>query len=131
MNALLLLGVLAGKTGRDSEAIAHFNRVLELDSRSFETLFWLSMLHRRNGWLREALEYAKQAVHIRPNDGYGANNLGLCYLDSMALDSAAEAFQGAAKMRPDMPQIYHNLGTALYMLGRDLDARKRLTKRSR
>jgi len=116
--------VVVGKTGRDAEAILHMEGVLAADPSSFEALFWLSLLHRRNGRLSEALKNAEQAVALRPGDAYGLNNLGLSCLDAFELDRAVDAFRRAADARPDMAQIHHNLGTALYMLGRDVEAAK-------
>ncbi|MHB8636787.1 MAG: tetratricopeptide repeat-containing sulfotransferase family protein [Fimbriimonadaceae bacterium] len=124
VRAHLLLGVLAGKSGRDGEAIDHLQSVVSAQPDSFEALFWLSTLHRRGGKLKEAVAFARRAALVRPGDAYGQNNLGLCYLDGLDLSAAVNAFRGAASVRPDMAQIHHNLGTALYMQGRDLEAAK-------
>ena len=122
--AHLLLGVLAGKMGRDADAIDHLDRVIQREPASFEALFWLSILHRRKGGQEEAMKFARRAVEVRPGDAYGLNNLGLCYLEQVQPQDAVEAFRQAALIRPDMAQIQHNLGTSLYMLGRDFDAAK-------
>ncbi|HWD41707.1 MAG TPA: sulfotransferase [Fimbriimonas sp.] len=124
VQAHLLLGVLAGKTNRDAEARTHLERVYHSDPNSFEAAFWLSLLSRRGGKTDEAIGFAQVALKIRPTDAFGLNNLGLCLLDALRLEEAAEAFRKAALARPEMAQIHHNLGTALYMLGQDEEAAK-------
>ena len=123
-SANLLMGVLAGKTGRDSLAQNHLTAVLVRNPESFEALFWLSIISRRGKRLTEAIEYALKAVDLRPGDAHAQNNLGLCYLDALRLEEAAASFQRAASIRSDFSPIYHNLGTALYLSGRDIDAAK-------
>lgn len=123
-SANLLMGVLAGKTGRDTLAQNHLTAVLVRIPGSFEALFWLSIISRRGKRLTEAIDYALKAVTLRPGDAHAQNNLGLCYLDALRLEEAAASFQHAASVRSDFSPIYHNLGTALYLLGRDMAAAK-------
>ena len=120
--ANLLMGVLAGKTGRVELAISHLQRAVESNPHLFEALVWLSMLTRKQKDLTKATEFAIRAVNCRPTDPYGHNNLGLCCLEEVKLEQAIEAFRKALELLPDQPPVLHNLGTALYLLGRDLDA---------
>jgi tetratricopeptide (TPR) repeat protein len=122
ISAHLLLGVLAGKTGRDELAFDHLRLVVEAEPDRIEALFWMSVLYRRKREFAEASRLAEQAVRIRPGDPTLQNNLGLCYLDDSRLDDAVAAFRRATTIRADYAQIHHNLGTALYLLGRDFDA---------
>jgi len=124
VQANLLMGVLAGKTGRVALALEHFNQVIDSDPRSFEALFWLAMLHRKQKDLVLATEFARRAVQLREGDAHGHNNLGLCLLDQVELEEAIKEFRRALAILPDQPPILHNLGTALYLLGRDMDAAK-------
>jgi tetratricopeptide (TPR) repeat protein len=123
-SANLLMGVLAGKTGRDALAQHHLTAVLARNPESFEALFWLSIINRRGKRLNEAIDYAQKAVALRPADAHAQNNVGLCFLDALKLEEAVTSFQLAASIRSDLSPIYHNLGTALYLLGRDIDAAK-------
>ena len=123
-SANLLMGVLAGKTGRDELAQHHMTSVLSQNPQSFEALFWLSIIHRRAKNLGEALGYAEKAAALKPADAHAQNNVGLCYLDALQLEKAVASFRRAASVRADLSPIYHNLGTALYLMGRDIDAAK-------
>lgn len=118
----LLMGVLAGKTGRSQLALEHLQRVVNANAQSFEALFWLSVIHRREGRLSEALEYARQAATLRPQDAFAHNNLGLCLMDLVLLEEAAREFEQATRVRTDMAPIFHNLGTVLHQMGRDEEA---------
>lgn len=120
----LLRGVLAAKQNRDDEAGVIFQRLLELSPSSFEGNFWLSIIARRKPDLALALEHAVLAHQLRPDDAFGLNNLGLVHLDRLELPAAVECFRRAGGARPDMSPVFQNLGTALYMLGRDLEAAK-------
>ena len=120
----LLLGVLAGKTGRIDLAVNHLKKALALNPDSFEALFWLSILFRRNKDFLTALGYSQRAAQLRPDDAHALNGLGLVFLDLLRLEEAADCFRQAVAIRSDMAPIYHNLGTTLHLLGRDLDAAK-------
>jgi tetratricopeptide (TPR) repeat protein len=122
IQAHLLMGVLAGKTGRNELALEHLNFVANAEPDRIEALFWLSIVHRRTKEYSKATELAERAVRLRREDAHLQNNLGLCYLDQSRLEEAVEAFQRSAALRPDFAPIHHNLGTAHYMLGRDLAA---------
>jgi tetratricopeptide (TPR) repeat protein len=122
VGANLLLGVIAGKTGRTDSAFHHLQAVIDAQPDSLEALFWLSTLHRRNGNLPEALRFAEEAARVRPRDAFVQNNLGLCCLDSQRFEQAVACFQTALQMKPDSPPTIHNLGTALYLLGRSAEA---------
>jgi len=120
--ANLLMGVLAGKTGRSDVAFRHLKQVLAVQPASFEANFWLSILHRRAQSLAEAISAAQRAVALRPHDAHGLNNLGMCLMEDKQPAPAAEAFRKAVAVRQDMAPIFHNLGTALYLSGRDKEA---------
>lgn len=118
----LLMGVLAGKTGRTELGIEHLKRVVEVKPGSFEALFWLSILHRREKDLSSATDYAERALRVRPNDAHAHNNLGLCFLDQVRLEAASDQFARSLSILPDQSPVLHNLGTAFYLLGRDMEA---------
>jgi len=120
--ANLLMGVVAGKTGRTEVALVHLNRVIAAKPESFEALVWLSILNRRQQRLEAALDFAERAVKVRGADAFGRNNLGLCLMDMVRLEDAVVEFQRALEILPDQPPVLHNLGTALYRIGRDMDA---------
>jgi tetratricopeptide (TPR) repeat protein len=128
VQAHLLVGVVAGNLNRNEEALGHFKKVWEADPNSYEALFWLSTIHRRQSEHGLALEFAERALRLRPEDAHSHNSIGLCYMDLMRLEDAAKHLKRAADIRQDMPQIFHNLGTVLHMLGRDVEAAQAFDK---
>jgi tetratricopeptide (TPR) repeat protein len=122
LQANLLLGVLVAKTGRDDEAKEILTELHRREPSSFETVFWLSVLHRRSKSLQEAIRFARLSTQLRTRDAHAFNNLGLCLLDALELEEAAKSFQAASSVRSDLAPIFHNLGTSLYLLGRDFEA---------
>jgi tetratricopeptide (TPR) repeat protein len=52
-----------------------------------------------------------------PKSLYGWNNLGKAYLDRHRFDLAAAAFERAARIAPEMPEPYRNLGMTALGLG--------------
>ena len=122
VQANLLMGVLAGRTGRDEIANQHLGLVLERQTDSFEALFWMSILAKRAGRTRDSISFAEMAVALRPQDGFALNNLGLCLLEENRAVEAADKFRQAAAARPEFAQVFHNLGTALYFAGNNIEA---------
>jgi tetratricopeptide (TPR) repeat protein len=120
--AHLLMGVVAGKTGRDDLALSHLDRALDESPGLFEALFWKSILWRRKGKLEEAEWFARRATEARPGDVFALNNLGLVFMERSRFEEAAESFQQVTRLRPDMEPAFHNLGTCLFLLGKDQDA---------
>jgi tetratricopeptide (TPR) repeat protein len=58
-------GLVADLEGRDAEALAHFRKVLEWDSRHFNTLIKIGEVLRSQGKHAEAIEYHRKAHHLK------------------------------------------------------------------
>jgi lipopolysaccharide biosynthesis regulator YciM len=58
-------GLVAVLEGRDDEALAHFRKVLEWDSRHFNTLIKIGEVLRGQGKHGEAIEYHLKAHHLK------------------------------------------------------------------
>ena len=61
-------GLVAVLEGRVQEALAHFRKVLERDSRHFNTLLKLGEVLRIEGRYAEAIEYHRKAHHLKEED---------------------------------------------------------------
>jgi Tfp pilus assembly protein PilF len=64
------LGVIANEQGQVDDAIAHWRRAVELDSRNFDALFNLTMALIRAGRLDEARPFATRFVNTAPGAFY-------------------------------------------------------------
>jgi tetratricopeptide (TPR) repeat protein len=120
--ALLLLGMVAGKTGRPAEGIALLRRAVARDRRSADARNELAGLLRSEGRAEEAVTEAKHAVRLQPEDPGSHNNLGLCHLAVGRAPLAITHFQRALALKPDAAMFHHNLGLALQQQARDLEA---------
>jgi len=121
-------GILDAQTGRFAEAIEKLTDALREAPDFFEAWVWLSISHGKLGSKDRALAAAIRAVQLRPGDGAGLNNLGLCHLAMGNLPEAAGALHQAAALLPDSSEVAVNLGTALHRLGRIQEARASFRK---
>jgi len=118
-----LRGILDARTGLFAEAVQKLTDVLREAPDYFEAWVWLSVSHGRLGSKVPALEAAIRAVQLRPGEGSGLNNLGLCQLAMGNLPEAAATFRQASALLPDSSEVAVNLGTALRRLGRFQEAK--------
>ena len=58
-------GLVADLEGRENEALGHFRKVLEWDSRHFNTLIKIGEVLRSVGKHAEAIEYHRKAHHLK------------------------------------------------------------------
>jgi len=128
VDAKLLSGVIAAKTGKNDLAIKRLEEVVRWDPRNFVALNWLSMLLRESNRLSEATGCAERAVSLRSQDADALNNLGLCYLAQFRYLDAIPCFRRAIALRPNQPFFHYGLAFALEPLGRTADAAEALRK---
>jgi lipopolysaccharide biosynthesis regulator YciM len=62
------LGLAAVLEGREEEALLQFRKVLELDSRHFNTLLKVGEVLRHQGRQDDAVEYHRKAHHLKEDD---------------------------------------------------------------
>jgi tetratricopeptide (TPR) repeat protein len=120
--AMLLLGMVAGRTARPSEGIELLRQAVALDRRSIEAHNELASLLRAEGRNDEAIAEAKHAVRLFQADPGSHNNLGLCYLAAGRVPLAITHFKRAIDLRPGAAMFQHNLGLALEQQSRDFEA---------
>ncbi len=120
--AVLLLGMIAGKTGRSAEGIELLRAAVALDHRSAEARGELAALLRAAGRQDEAVAAARHALRLQPKDAGAHNNLGLCYLAAGRVPAALTHLQRAIALKPEAAAFHHNLGLALRQQARDFEA---------
>jgi tetratricopeptide (TPR) repeat protein len=120
--SVLLLGMVAARTGRAPEGIALLREATALDRRSIEARNELASLLRSEGKNDEALAEAKHAVRLQPKDAGSHNNLGLCYLAAGRVPLAIVHLKRAIALNGDAAMFHHNLGLALEQQSRDAEA---------
>jgi Flp pilus assembly protein TadD len=73
--------------------------------------------------LKQAMEYIRKAVKLKPDDGYYVDSLGWAYYRLGQLPAAVEHLERAVELKPDDPIINDHLGDAYWRVGRTLEAR--------
>jgi tetratricopeptide (TPR) repeat protein len=73
--------------------------------------------------LKQAMEYIRKAVKLKPDDGYYVDSLGWAYYRLGNLPAAVETLERAVELKPDDPIINDHLGDAYWKVGRKLEAK--------
>lgn len=112
-DALHLLGVIAGQTGRHTDAVAAFRQALTFRPDHPETYRNLSVALRAAGKVDEAITACHQAIAIKPDYAEAHKTLGGLLHGNGQLDQAIAAYRHAIIFRPDYAEAHCNLGAAL------------------
>lgn len=73
--------------------------------------------------LKQAMEYIRKAVKLKPDDGYYVDSLGWAYYRLGNLPAAVEHLERAVELKPDDPIINDHLGDAYWKVGRKFEAK--------
>ncbi|MGZ8417057.1 MAG: tetratricopeptide repeat protein, partial [Methyloceanibacter sp.] len=73
--------------------------------------------------LKQAMDYIRKAVKLKPDDGYYVDSLGWAYYRLGNLPAAVENLERAVELKPDDPIINDHLGDAYWKVGRTLEAK--------
>jgi tetratricopeptide (TPR) repeat protein len=73
--------------------------------------------------LKQAMDYIRKAVKLKPDDGYYVDSLGWAYFRLGSLSAAVENLERAVELKPDDPIINDHLGDAYWKVGRTLEAK--------
>lgn len=101
----------------------NFRKALELNPDQPQVLnylgySWVDM----NINLDEGLEMIRQAVSVKPDDGYIVDSLGWAYFRLGQYDDAVTELERAAELRAGDATINDHLGDAYWRVGRKLEA---------
>lgn len=130
--ALLLLGEIASETGRDREAVGHYERLLEIQPGATRIFRSLALSYRNLGEVERARELLERVGDgaVRIEDpllgelrarGAGAKkfmNRGLEEFRRGNYHAASVQFRQAAEADPQLVSAVLNLGSALAMSGK-------------
>jgi serine/threonine-protein kinase len=116
------LGNVYFSTGRYDDAVKEFQRSLDLDHLSDETLRLLAAAYQKTGNAAAAEEAFRKAVSLRPNYWGVYSAFGSFYYDQARYGDAAEEFRKAIQLAPLNYRGYSNLGGTYLLLGRYREA---------
>jgi predicted O-linked N-acetylglucosamine transferase (SPINDLY family) len=118
VDALHLLGVIAGQTNRHELAIEYLNAALRVDPNLASAHSNLGNVFINQRKLPEAIASFREAVRLKPDFAVAHNNLGNALREQGQLAEAVASLQQAVRLKPDNAEAHFNLGVALWSLGR-------------
>jgi tetratricopeptide (TPR) repeat protein len=106
------------------EAEADFKKALALSPDESLVLNYLGYSWVDQGVnLKQAMDYIRKAVKLKPDDGYYVDSLGWAYYRLGNMGAAVEHLERAVELKPDDPIINDHLGDAYWKVGRTLEAK--------
>jgi tetratricopeptide (TPR) repeat protein len=118
IEALHLLGVLAGQAGQREVAVDLIGRAIALNPRHLEALSDQAYFLIELGRLREAVAACNRTIEIAPNHAGSYNNLGNALGKLQRYEEAIAACKRAIAIDPRQAGAYTNLGNALLKVAR-------------
>jgi tetratricopeptide (TPR) repeat protein len=120
------LGLIYQQRRQYTEAIARFQRAIEIDPSESEAQFQLGRIAREQGRFDDAIRYLKTAAGL--NDKLASSEvwreLGAAYFGASRFEDAAVALEKYTQRRSYDPEGLYWYGEALAGLGRTAEARE-------
>jgi tetratricopeptide (TPR) repeat protein len=118
IDALHLLGVIAGQSGKYEIAISHIRQALALKPDFALAHKNLGKFLEDQGKLHEAATSYAQALRCNPDYAEAHFSLGNVLRDQRKLEAAADCYRQAIRIKPEHVDAHNNLGNVLKELGR-------------
>lgn len=116
------LGYVLAAEGRTAEAIAHYQKALEINPDCAETYNNLGTAFVNLGQLDTALGYYQQALTLDPGFAEAENNLGILMTRQGKTTQAIGHYRKAIELNPNRAEFYNNLGNLLTTQGQTDEA---------
>jgi len=107
------LGTALAARGQLDEAIAHFQKALEIQPDDAETHYNLGKALAGRGQVEGTIAHYRKALEIRPDFAEAHNNLGNVLVAHGQFNEATTHYQKALEINPDYVEANYNLGIAL------------------
>jgi serine/threonine protein kinase/tetratricopeptide (TPR) repeat protein len=117
------LGLIYHGTGKDTQAVAEFQRALNLDRTNDTASRGLAAAYESLKDYDNAEQAYRQAIAIRPDYWSGYHDLGVYYYRRGSLSAAAHEFEREIQFAPDNARAYADLGGIYYLQSRYSAAR--------
>lgn len=118
------LANLYAESGKEDDAIASYERALEINPKYIEALVNLGSLHSDRGELDEAVEKLEKALALDPEDCKARSNLGNAYYAQERYPDAMFEYQRAIDLDPKCYSALYNIAVAFADAGIFRDAVK-------
>lgn len=119
------LGTAYDKLNRFDDVVRAMETALSLDPHHADALNYLGYSYADRGIkIEEALSLTRQAVALRPDNGYYVDSLGWAFYKSGMLNEALAEIKRAVSLVGDDPVIYEHLGEIYMKQDRPAEARE-------
>jgi len=116
------LGVALSEKGRGDEAMAQFQKALEINPHFAETHNNLGNALLQSGQVDDAMAEYQKTLAISPENVDAHNNLGWALLQKKEVDEAISECRKALALNPNFADAHGNLGIAFSLKGQADDA---------
>ncbi len=106
-------GLALAAQGRLDEALAEFQKALQIKPDYAEAYLNLGNALVRRGRVDEAIALFRKALEIKPNYAEAHNDLGMVLAASARIDEAISHFRKALEIKPEFKAAKKNLDAAL------------------
>ncbi len=117
-----LKGVVLFKQNKNEQALAEFDKTLELEGRFADAQYYRGQTLDRLGQQDQAIASYKSTLAIEPGYTPASFDLGVAYYNAGDYDNAAVAYQQTVKNDNGNSQAHANLASTYRQLGRYGDA---------
>ena len=107
------LGLALHESGKDDEALQHFENSIRINRHQPEVLSSLGVFYLEQGRVEDSLAYLQEALEIEPRLQDGHYNLGNTYLAIGKANEAMAEYQRALEIEPDDTDSLNNLAWIL------------------
>lgn len=122
-NLLFEYGLYLDRMGDTEGALVEMQKVLEFDPQNPYALNYVGYTWaEKNLNLEKSLEYIKQAVSLKPEDGFIRDSLGWVYYKLGEYEQAVAELEKALELAAEDPTIYEHMGDAYLMVGMEKKA---------
>ena len=111
------LGNALPQEGRADEAIAQYQKALQIKPDDVLAHNNLGYALLQKGQVDEAIAHCQKALQLKPDFAEAHNNLGNALLQKGQVDEAITHCQRALQIKPDFAEAHNNLGNALLQKG--------------
>ena len=111
------LGFALTQKGKVDEAMAQYQKALEINPKYTDAHNNLGNVLFRNGQVDEAIAQYEKGLEINPNQAAGHYDLGLAFYEKGQLAEAIAEYKKAIENNPNFSAARSNLGNALFLNG--------------
>jgi serine/threonine-protein kinase len=107
-----VLALLLFTSGRYNDAVAHYQRAIELEPGNSDGYRRLAMAYEANNQISQALAEYHRAAELEPQYYRNEQGLGNSYLARSHYAAAIHHYTDAVRLAPGEPQLHYGLGAA-------------------